>query len=302
MDLIILLHLRCTDTPDTATTGLGITGPMGTMERAIMDTDAGITQAHATGDTHTAAIKPGMDGRVCGNVERAKTMTKTMITVFMAVLAGILFLSGEATAFDKASLDSLKGARKCPECDLTHADLYGVNLSRAELISADLSNANLSGTNLSRAELSRANFTGANLTGANLAGADLAAVNLSQANLIHALLSGANLTGAGLGSADLTGANLAGVNLFQANLTGAVLCGVNLSRANLTGANLRGADLYGADLTGANLFQADLTGANLRGTTWTDGKVCKAGANGGCDKREQRGSLTWTSFFPGRRN
>ena len=267
-----------------------------------MDTDADTTPARDTGAMDTATIKPGMDGRAFGNIERAKTMTKTMITVFVAVLAGVLFLSGETAAFSKASLDSLKGTRKCPECDLTRADLFGTNLSRAELINADFSDANLSGTNLSRAELSRANFTGANLTGANLAGADLTAVNLFQANLIHALLSGANLTGAGLGSADLTGANLAGVNLFQANLTGAVLCGANLYRANLTGANLRGADLYGADLTGANLSQADLTGANLRGTIWTDGKPCKVGANGGCDKREQRGSLTWSSFFPGRRN
>jgi hypothetical protein len=68
------------------------------------------------------------------------------------------------------------------------ANLYGANLSRADLYGAnlygaDLSRANLSGANLYGADLSRANLSGANLSRANLSGADLSRANLSGANL-----------------------------------------------------------------------------------------------------------------------
>ena len=61
--------------------------------------------------------------------------------------------------------------------------------SGADLFGADLSRANLSGANLSGADLSRANLSGANLSGANLSRADL-----SRANLFGADLSRANLS------------------------------------------------------------------------------------------------------------
>jgi uncharacterized protein YjbI with pentapeptide repeats len=105
-----------------------------------------------------------------------------------------------------------------------------------DLYGADLSGANLTHANLSGADLTRANLTGANLYGANLTGANLYGANLSGANLTHANLSGANLT--------------------HANLTGANLYGANLSDANLYGTYLYGADLYGANLSGANLSGA----------------------------------------------
>jgi len=47
--------------------------------------------------------------------------------------------------------------------DLSGADLYGANLSRANLSRADLSGADLYGANLSRANLSRADLSGADL-------------------------------------------------------------------------------------------------------------------------------------------
>ena len=91
------------------------------------------------------------------------------------------------------------------------ANLFGANLSRADLSGANLSRANLFGANLSRADLSRADLSGANLSGANL----------SRANLFGANLSGANLSRANLFGADLSGADLFGANLSRANLFGA---------------------------------------------------------------------------------
>ena len=120
--------------------------------------------------------------------------------------------------------------------------------SRANLYGANLSWADLTGATLYGADLSRANLSGADLTGATLSGADLSRANLS----------GADLTGAKLYWADLSRANLSGANLYGADLTGAKLYWADLSRANLSGA-----DLSGADLTGATLTRADLTGARI---------------------------------------
>ena len=54
----------------------------------------------------------------------------------------------------------------------------------------------------------RANLYGANLSGANLSEASLYGANLSEADLSEANLSGANLCGANLSEASLYGANL----------------------------------------------------------------------------------------------
>ena len=82
----------------------------------------------------------------------------------------------------------MPGGRKTSNapCDLYGADLSGANLSRADLHEADLG-----GANLSRARPHRADLRGANLSGADLRGA-----NLSVANLIEANLGGADLSGA----------------------------------------------------------------------------------------------------------
>ena len=89
-----------------------------------------------------------------------------------------------------------------------------------------------------RADLYGADLSGANLSRANLFGANLYGANLSRVNLSGANLSGANLTGAYLFGAYLTGADLTGAYLFGANLTGANLYGAYLSEAYLSGAKL----------------------------------------------------------------
>ena len=120
------------------------------------------------------------------------------------------------------------------------------NLYGADLSDADLSGANLSDAYLSGANLSGANLSGANLSDADLSGADLSDANLSGANLIDANLYRANLSGASLSRADLSGANLSGANLTSADLTDADLSRTGLVETDFTNATITGCRTYGA--------------------------------------------------------
>jgi hypothetical protein len=136
-------------------------------------------------------------------------------------------------------------------------DMSGVQLPGAYLINTNLSgvwmpHANLTGANFFTADLTRAIFNGAILTGADLTGADL-----TRASFAGATLTGATLQGASLNGADLSWANLTDADFYLADLTGA-----DLNRADLTRANL-----YVATLTGATLTGATLTGTDLRAVT-----------------------------------
>src|SRR6266571_2734820 len=108
----------------------------------------------------------------------------------------------------------------------TLPDLYGADLSGADLGKYNLSTADLREANLHHANLSASDLIEANLNGANLASADL-----SGARLIEAKLAFCDLRSANLADADLSGADLTGTNLMAANLRGA-----NLNWARLTDA------------------------------------------------------------------
>jgi uncharacterized protein YjbI with pentapeptide repeats len=110
--------------------------------------------------------------------------------------------------------------RADPRCDAVQArslageDLYGTNLSGADLQCADLAGADLYGANLSGAVLYGSDLRGARLYGANLSGADLSGADLRCADLY-----GANLTRADLRKASLEGADLYGANLDDAQMS-----------------------------------------------------------------------------------
>jgi len=102
---------------------------------------------------------------------------------------------------DIPSLKKLLDTKKCPNCDLSKANLKwaslsGANLKGANLYAADLSYANLKGADLSYANLKYANLSNASLSNANLSNADLSEADLYGADLYGADLSGADLNGA----------------------------------------------------------------------------------------------------------
>jgi uncharacterized protein YjbI with pentapeptide repeats len=105
----------------------------------------------------------------------------------------------------------------------SRANLYGADLSFANLKDANLYGADLTGANLYRAKLTGANLSGADLSGANLEDAILNIANLRDANLEDVSFINANFYGANLANASLTRANLAGAILAGATLTDAIL-------------------------------------------------------------------------------
>ncbi|MGR8920915.1 MAG: pentapeptide repeat-containing protein [Gammaproteobacteria bacterium] len=114
-------------------------------------------------------------------------------------------------------------------------------------------------------------------TGVDAAGADLSGLSARSTTLVDAAFGAARLAGA-----DLAYANLTAADLILADLSRARLVGANLTQARLDHAVLTGADLRFADLSGAVLSGADLAGARLAHAIWPDGRVCPAGATGGC--------------------
>ena len=109
---------------------------------------------------------------------------KNILICFDLAFLNLLFMTNAALSFDQRHLNSLQATGQCPNCDLSEADLFliqipranlkGANLSGAVLTNADLSGANLINANLGNANLNGANLTRADLTGANLTGAELA--------------------------------------------------------------------------------------------------------------------------------
>ena len=162
-------------------------------------------------------------------------------------------IAKKKVAIIKSNLKKLLDTKKCPNCDLSKANLSGVDLSKANLKNANLSGANLYGANLSNANLKKANLSGANLKKARMNQAKLNGANLSDANLEGALLSMAILIGAKLRNANLHRADLGMAKLNIADLTDADLTEANLMFAKLNGAILIGAILDGAILDGAKM-------------------------------------------------
>ena len=93
-------------------------------------------------------------------------------------------------------LKKLTKSTACPNGDLTHAKLRGVDLKGAQLRGANLMRADLAESILSEADLRGANLAGANLRGTNLEWADLRGSDLDGADFTDANLRGAFLGGA----------------------------------------------------------------------------------------------------------
>ena len=155
------------------------------------------------------------------------------------------------------ALEGLDPARKGRLVQfLYEAHLIGFLENRDE---KQLPSIDLYGANLSRADLNGIPLLGVWLRGANLSNATFTCANIGSSGFY--IIRCASLAEAELSGADLSYANLSGINLYAADLT-ANLTNANLSNANLTNASL-GANLTNADLRGANLTNADLRDAFL---------------------------------------
>lgn len=94
-----------------------------------------------------------------------------------------LGLAAVAAAEKPEDRARLLQTRSCAGCDLSAADLKGVNAFDGDLSGADFQRANLYKANLRGSNLQDARFDGANLSGANLegaTGADLANANTDE--------------------------------------------------------------------------------------------------------------------------
>lgn len=107
-----------------------------------------------------------------------------------AILLTPLCFATPLRAENPEQLRQLLKTKSCQECDLSGANLSGLDLSFAKLVGADLRGANLTKANLSNADLTRANLTQANFSQANLTQAYLTNANLDRTNLLGALLTG----------------------------------------------------------------------------------------------------------------
>lgn len=209
------------------------------------------------------------------------------------LLGGLLFCATPAWAFEADDLRRLITERSCRNCDLSGADLGGLDLSQGDFSGADFTFANLQETDFSGANLKGVLF-GYNffmpkpsrqgkqeiLTEWSLrrslrqgdtwqeAAADLG-LWLWDTSYLKAVMykgtqmSGARFVGANLEGADLTACNLKGARFDQAHLKGADFSYARLVEAQFKEAYAPQAVFYKADLSGAGFDQADLEGALL---------------------------------------
>ena len=160
-------------------------------------------------------------------------------------------------------------------CDLSGADLRGLDLPGWAFHDCNLDEARLTGARLDSAVFQGGSARSATFIDADLAGARFEMVDATGAHFGGALMSEAQFHGCRLMGTNFEGTRGLGMllqdsNLYAANLGGAALgnaalTGLRLTEASLRGADLRGSDLSGSVLVGADLFAAKLKNADLRG-------------------------------------
>jgi uncharacterized protein YjbI with pentapeptide repeats len=93
-------------------------------------------------------------------------------------IRGLLFASvfalgayGVATASNPDDVAKAKATQSCAQCDLSGADLSGLNAAKGDFHGADLTGTKLYKADLRAADLTDARLDGTDLTGANLSAA-----------------------------------------------------------------------------------------------------------------------------------
>ena len=112
---------------------------------------------------------------------------RTKILIILATIASFI-PSAHTIAFDPKSIEKIKKYNECADCDLSWADLSGVDLSNSNFTGANLFSANLSGTDLSNSRLEGAILNATNLTGTKLGKAKLSRAIIIESNIKDAFL------------------------------------------------------------------------------------------------------------------
>lgn len=96
-----------------------------------------------------------------------------VLTWPIAIFCGVLSVTTlqSAGADNPEHVAAFKATLKCPSCDLSNAQLMGIQATNAQLQNADLSGASLYGGSLRNADLTGAILNGTNLEMVDLTGA-----------------------------------------------------------------------------------------------------------------------------------
>ncbi|MBP7528373.1 MAG: pentapeptide repeat-containing protein [Syntrophorhabdaceae bacterium] len=90
-------------------------------------------------------------------------MGKAVILTLVMVVGALICLPGGVFGFNPQDVQKLNSTNKCNKCDLSQANLAGIDFYGAELSGANLSGANLKGTLFNDADLKGANLKGASV-------------------------------------------------------------------------------------------------------------------------------------------
>ena len=147
-------------------------------------------------------------------------------------------------------------------------DLWGVDLSDAQIQKINFQGVNLVNADFSKADLTQANFISANIRNANFTKA-----NLSRSVFQGAKLDNANFTKAYAQNAVFTKAHLYEACFTKANLSGSDFTEANMERTELDGTNLTKTNLFGVNFTQALLYRVNLTNATIGNTVFANAKL-----------------------------
>jgi hypothetical protein len=147
-------------------------------------------------------------------------------------------------------------------------DLWGVDLSDAQIPKINFQGVNLVDADFSNADLTQANFISANIRKGNFTKA-----NLSRSVFQGAKLDNANFTKAYAQNAVFTKAHLYEACFTEANLSGSDFTEANMERTKLDGTNLTKTNLFGVNFTQALLYRVNLTNATIGNTVFANAKL-----------------------------
>lgn len=171
-------------------------------------------------------------------------------------------------------MDTASFQQAITQATFAGADLEGAKLAGLNLSGIDLMGANLRDAGLNDVDLRDSDLRGANLWGVQMKRADLIGVDMRRADVRWAELEEATLRYALLDGADFSDALMRKVDLYDAkfqygDLSGAMLSEAFLSCADFELTKMNQIDCSFSDLSMANLKRVEVNEANFRGAELT---------------------------------